>query len=134
MRIDASLLPRGWQSEVREGLYAELGPDGQLAHVGFYAGGEPVGWVMDLDPVAGTGRLTKTEVVAFEPGEDDGDLASWVASWLPRIAVSDGGRLSCGFCEKKQHEVAKLIAGPSSYICNECVALCHEILAEDLPG
>ena len=36
--------------------------------------------------------------------------------------------LQCSFCSKAQAEVQKLIAGPNVYICNECVALCQEIL------
>lgn len=41
----------------------------------------------------------------------------------------------CSFCGKSQHEVKKLIAGPSAtYICNECVGLCNEIIEEDLKG
>jgi len=39
--------------------------------------------------------------------------------------------LYCSFCGKGQQEVKKLIAGPSVYICDECVALCNEIIAED---
>lgn len=38
---------------------------------------------------------------------------------------------SCSFCGKHQREVKKLIAGPSVFICNECVELCNEILAEE---
>ena len=34
----------------------------------------------------------------------------------------------CDFCDKSSREVAKLIAGPTTYICNECVELCHEIV------
>ncbi len=41
------------------------------------------------------------------------------------------GPLRCSFCGKTQDEVRKLIAGPGVYICDECVALCEEILAED---
>ena len=37
----------------------------------------------------------------------------------------------CSFCGKEQHEVEKLIAGASGYICNECIELCHDLLAED---
>lgn len=49
--------------------------------------------------------------------------------------VSDGGKvLFCSFCNKSQHEVEKLIAGPSVYICNECVELCNEIIREELQG
>ncbi len=37
----------------------------------------------------------------------------------------------CSFCGKSQHEVKKLIAGPSAYICNECVDLCNDVLIEE---
>ncbi len=40
----------------------------------------------------------------------------------------------CSFCGKKQGEVARLIAGPTVYICNECVVLCMDILDEDPAG
>ncbi len=36
----------------------------------------------------------------------------------------------CSFCGKSQHEVSKLIAGPKAFICDECVDLCREIIAE----
>jgi ATP-dependent Clp protease ATP-binding subunit ClpX len=39
--------------------------------------------------------------------------------------------LYCSFCGKSQHEVKKLIAGPSVFICNECVDLCNEIVREE---
>ncbi|AEA33429.1 ATP-dependent Clp protease ATP-binding subunit clpX [Hippea maritima DSM 10411] len=41
------------------------------------------------------------------------------------------GPLRCSFCGRTQDEVRKLIAGPGVYICDECVALCEDILAED---
>ena len=40
--------------------------------------------------------------------------------------------LSCSFCGKSQKEVKKLIAGPSVYICDECIALCNDIIAEEV--
>ena len=40
--------------------------------------------------------------------------------------------LYCSFCGKNQHEVRKLIAGPSVYICDECVDLCNDIISEEL--
>ena len=40
-------------------------------------------------------------------------------------------QLFCSFCGKNQSEVKKLIAGPSVYICDECVALCNDIIKED---
>ena len=39
--------------------------------------------------------------------------------------------LHCSFCGKSQHEAHKLIAGPSVFICNECVSLCNDILADE---
>jgi ATP-dependent Clp protease ATP-binding subunit ClpX len=46
---------------------------------------------------------------------------------------NDSGKiLYCSFCGKSQHEVRKLIAGPSVYICDECVELCNDIIREEL--
>ena len=39
--------------------------------------------------------------------------------------------LRCSFCGKTQDEVKKLVAGPTVYICNECIALCNDILKEE---
>ncbi|MDP1539891.1 MAG: ATP-dependent Clp protease ATP-binding subunit ClpX [Moraxellaceae bacterium] len=44
----------------------------------------------------------------------------------------DGKLLFCSFCGKSQHEVRKLIAGPSVYICDECVDLCNDIIREEV--
>ena len=44
----------------------------------------------------------------------------------------DGKLLHCNFCGKSQHEVRKLIAGPSVYVCDECVELCNDIIREEL--
>jgi ATP-dependent Clp protease ATP-binding subunit ClpX len=41
------------------------------------------------------------------------------------------GNLSCSFCGKGQREVRKLIAGPTVYICDECIRLCNDIIAEE---
>ena len=40
--------------------------------------------------------------------------------------------LYCSFCGKSQHEVKKLIAGPSVFICDECVDLCNDIIKEEV--
>ena len=40
--------------------------------------------------------------------------------------------LYCSFCGKNQNEVRKLIAGPSVYICNECIDLCNDIIKEEI--
>lgn len=45
---------------------------------------------------------------------------------------NDGKLLNCSFCGKNQHEVRKLIAGPSVFVCDECVELCNDIIKEEL--
>ncbi len=45
----------------------------------------------------------------------------------------DSGKLLyCSFCGKSQHEVRKLIAGPSVFVCDECVDLCNDIIREEI--
>jgi len=48
------------------------------------------------------------------------------------MAKKDEEFLKCSFCGKGQEEVKKLIAGPTVYICNECIELCNEIIADEL--
>ena len=57
---------------------------------------------------------------------------------MPRKRRGDGESgssskeiLYCSFCSKSQYEVKRLIAGPSTYICNECIDSCGKILEED---
>lgn len=47
-------------------------------------------------------------------------------SW--KALTSTDAWLQCSFCKKWQYELAKLIAGPDVYVCDECVELCNEIL------
>jgi ATP-dependent Clp protease ATP-binding subunit ClpX len=48
-------------------------------------------------------------------------------------SLGDGGKLLfCSFCGKNQNEVRRLIAGPSVYICDECVDLCNDIISEEV--
>ena len=42
--------------------------------------------------------------------------------------------LYCSFCGKSQHEVKKLIAGPSVFICDECIELCNDIVRDEVTG
>ncbi|MEN8214379.1 MAG: ATP-dependent Clp protease ATP-binding subunit ClpX [Pseudomonadota bacterium] len=51
------------------------------------------------------------------------------------LTTSDDDKLLyCSFCGKSQHEVRKLIAGPSVFICDECVELCNDIIREEIQG
>jgi hypothetical protein len=49
---------------------------------------------------------------------------------MPRTAPLES--LRCSFCGKTQVDVAKLVAGPGVYICNECIDLCTQIIADEL--
>ena len=54
---------------------------------------------------------------------------------MPDKKGSSGEKtLYCSFCGKSQHEVKKLIAGPSVFICDECIELCNDIIRDEAPG
>ena len=48
------------------------------------------------------------------------------------IRDSSNEQLLCSFCGKSQRQVKKLIAGPGVYICDECIDLCNDIIADEL--
>ena len=51
---------------------------------------------------------------------------------MSKVGGSDSkNTLYCSFCGKSQHEVRKLIAGPTVFVCNECVELCMDIIREE---
>src|SRR5213594_1843110 len=50
---------------------------------------------------------------------------------MPKHGDDRTGNLVCSFCGKSQDEVRKLIAGPTVYICDECIDLCNDIIAEE---
>jgi hypothetical protein len=60
-------------------------------------------------------------------------LSAKIEATTPRPAYehAPAGTLFCAFCGKSQHEVRKLIAGPTAFICNECVVLCVDIVEMD---
>src|SRR4030066_2080005 len=52
---------------------------------------------------------------------------------MSKVSGTDSkNTLSRSFCGKSQHEVRKLIAGPSVFICDECVELCNDIIREEI--
>jgi ATP-dependent Clp protease ATP-binding subunit ClpX len=54
---------------------------------------------------------------------------------MTKLSGSDTkSTLYCSFCGKSQHEVRKLIAGPTVFICDECVDLCNDIIREETKG
>jgi ATP-dependent Clp protease ATP-binding subunit ClpX len=47
------------------------------------------------------------------------------------VSAKPESLLHCSFCEKSQEKVAKLIAGPGVYICNQCIDLCNDIIDDE---
>ena len=63
-------------------------------------------------------------------------LMTKIAAVTRSLRLAAGGRSStlyCSFCGKSQHEVDKLVAGPSIFICDECTDLCYGIVHRDEP-
>lgn len=52
---------------------------------------------------------------------------------MPKDDFPHGPIHRCSFCGKTQNQVRRLVAGPNVFICNDCIALCQEIIAEDMP-
>ncbi len=64
----------------------------------------------------------------------ESDLVSeYGDSWQDEIEIPHKleKEIRCSFCGKSQREVSKIIAGPTAYICNECISICNEILEDD---
>ncbi len=86
-------------------------------------------------------ELCQVEVVVHPPQattrevpDDDLLPEEWLDGWRHNLleqARPKEFKPACSFCGKTQAEVRKLIAGPQVMICNECVDLCAEILAEE---
>jgi hypothetical protein len=89
--------------------------------------------------LAGQGtRLTHSqclELIAQAFGFDNWNiLAAKIEAARPAPAADKGAAdetLYCSFCRKSQHDVKTLIAGPNTFICNECVALCDDIVEDN---
>lgn len=123
-------LPEDVSLTEKDGFYAEKLPDGGVVHFGFYRQGEPSGWILDLQDDGLQVRKVETIRLPDEYGEPL--TREDVDHWVDVIVRERGDRpVACAFCEKTQAEVRKLIAGPSCYICNECIELCSEILQTD---
>ncbi|MFN7920468.1 MAG: ClpX C4-type zinc finger protein [Bryobacteraceae bacterium] len=136
--IDASYLAGGYSTEQAARLYAEFHDNGRLKLFRSGPPGEPGKTVtLMLDRTGATGRLEKHEL-SFEPDVDaiadsgntpEEEFDSWVRDAIRRVYDAARSTPRCNFCEKSNEEVATLIAGPTVYICDECVTTCHRILS-----
>ena len=149
IKIDRTFVPTDYNtSKEEDGFYAEFYEDGQLAHYGYYTDGElDDRWALFLEP-EGNGafaqRTVTAEFVVEEEGEntnghhaeltpeEEAEYVEFVEHWIKRVHDDgDSPQPRCSFCEKTSQEVNKLIAGPTTYICDECINFCQEILAQE---
>jgi hypothetical protein len=137
MKLDRSKLPQGVSFDQKEGLYAELGPEGQVVHLGIYQDGQrkPDTWALDVAPDGSWARVEGPKGSEARDTSAPDLLEMWVQLWSMWISkgpqapkLPGTSDLSCSFCGKRQDQVEKLVAGPKVYICNECVGLCNDII------
>lgn len=123
MKLD--WLGEGFQAGEEEGLYARLDARGEVLAFGYKGRGKH----LHVDVQARTAtETTRTEY------DEDVELEDWLADWREGVRAASQpftAQLKCSFCGKSNTEVKKLIAGPTTYICNECIELCAEIIAEE---
>ena len=74
------------------------------------------------------------EIISKVDGYADWNTYTAALTTKPQSAVQkqESKILYCSFCGKSEHEVRKLIAGPSVAICDECVDLCNDIITEEM--
>jgi hypothetical protein len=136
LKIDKSFLTEPYSTENKEGLFAEFSKDGQLLHFAFYRNGTVDGAALFLEPGKELGFAQSITTDEYKHhADDDEDFEEWVSNWIEEINLCAIRELEdfrrCSFCDKSQEEVVKLIAGPTSYICEECIVLCCTIMNEE---
>ncbi len=103
-------------------------------HIGYKKGKSISRWVVRRRVGNGYKSRTFSNVVPDDSTPADGskvlnfDQALARATTMNIECTADTSVRHCSFCSKSQHDVETLIAGPSSYICGDCVGLCNKIL------
>lgn len=119
-----------------DGAFAVFDDDGRLVRLEHWRNGAQIGHAVAIEYDQRSVMLTHRDALTTGVPED---AEQQTADETLRIAIDTGiervwddleheRRLRCAFCGKHRHEVARLIAGPTSYICDECIRLCAEIL------
>jgi hypothetical protein len=125
----------GFREGADDGLFFTKSPTGEIARFGVRRSdgdGYRKDSIITIDWSARTAQREDRTVAGFPHPDADPTITldQHLQGWLEEIVSSDSFKQVCGFCGKQNTEVARLIAGPSAMICNECVGLCQEILAD----
>jgi len=135
MPLDAGALRGSYSTTRRDGLYAEFHADGSLKLYGYFVNAPDGSCVRRMALGISSDRAAATfEDMTLSRFPEDGDppeaeaLDEWARGWIGEIERAAAGVRCCSFCQKRQAEVRKLIAGPTQYICDACVRLCSDIL------
>ncbi|MBW4511930.1 MAG: sigma-70 family RNA polymerase sigma factor [Scytonematopsis contorta HA4267-MV1] len=160
MKMDASLLKPGYNTDQKEGFYAEFYPNGKLSHFGYYTNGKAKGWILALaqdslnakvESLQGEKKLVINYPEGFgttvnenrhlqEKLTEEERFGHWLKSYIKKIYDDAEFPLVCSFCGQDQHQVRLLISGPPIIvgndsvflnICNDCVTICDEIIKEN---
>lgn len=114
------------------GFHAERRADGSVGKLAYWRDGALVAQLVVVESGAWLEKIER-----FEPCDDGGDdsdpdgFKAWAGDVLRRLSQGAERILVCAFCEKTSFEVAKLIMGPREGICNECIKVCADIVAEE---
>jgi hypothetical protein len=134
LRTDLPFAVAG-SDDTADGLHAETRADGSVASVILRQGGRVVARIRVSDDEASIESVEHFASFADAGGSDGGDgFETWIETALRDLSRRADGVRTCAFCEKTSAEVAKLIMGPRQGICNECIALCNDILAANPPS
>ena len=121
-----------------DGAFATFDDEGRLTRLEYWRNGVVTGHAVEIDHDRQSVAITRREhMLTQADGRDafddpDEPFRDAVNTGIARVwdDVEHERRLRCAFCEKQRHEVARLIAGPTCYICDECVRLCTEIVGK----
>ena len=118
---------------IGDGLHAEARAAGSIASVTLRRDGPVVAAIRVSDAEASVETIERFECFDDADDADPDGFGDWIESALRDLSRRADGIRSCAFCEKTSAEVAQFIVGPRQGICNECIALCSNILAAEAP-
>lgn len=130
LKIDKNLLPSDVSFDKKERLFAELDPQGHVRSVQLYNDESHLQCRLDvLD-----NRVVFSETFVAESGSETAEAEEFLTNTfvLHLEKINDRRKFiyRCSFCGKTRDEVKNIINGPVSAICDECVSLCNDIIAD----